>query len=259
MELIVKDYELPVIQSNFEEIKSEIVAKTETYKNIVYTESDIKAAKADRAELNKLKKAINDKRISLQKSYMIPFDTFKKQMDELIQIIDEPVQVIDDQIKAYETKQKEEKMFAVRAKFDELNPFDWLVCDQIFNTKWLTQSVSMATIEEDMKLAFKVIEDNLKSLTGLEYAFEAQETYKTTLSLSQAINENTRLAELAKKKAELKAREEVKEEPKAEPKAEPKTMEEPREWMELKVKINSDDFDALQAWLESRGIEWEIK
>ena len=253
MELKIQDYVLPVIHSNYEDIKAELIKKTEDYKNIVYTENDIKAAKADRAELNKLKKSINDERLSRQKEYMKPFDLLKAQMDELIKIIDEPVKVIDEQIKAYESKQKEIKEQACRDLFDKLNTLDWLLFDQIFDTKWTNASTSMSSIEDEMKMTLNLIRNNLDSLNGLEYSFEAKEMYKNTLSLSQAINENTRLIDLAKKKAAI--------EPKAEPIIAPTepAHEEARQWMELKVKINSNDFDALQAWLEGRGIEWEIK
>ena len=50
------------IDFNFEEIKSELEEKLIKYKNLVVTEDGIKAAKADKAKLNKLAAAIEDKR-----------------------------------------------------------------------------------------------------------------------------------------------------------------------------------------------------
>ena len=93
MELKVKEYKLPEpIQFNFDELKTQIAEKTEQYTKLVYTDDNIKAAKEDRADLNRLKKALNDERIRRQKEYLAPFDAFKKQIDEIIGIIDKPVQ-----------------------------------------------------------------------------------------------------------------------------------------------------------------------
>ena len=65
MELRVEPVTFPeVIQFNYEELKAEITSKVEMYKNLVYTGSDqIKDAKADRAALNKLIKAMSDETI----------------------------------------------------------------------------------------------------------------------------------------------------------------------------------------------------
>lgn len=75
MELQIEDVQLPEqIKFNFEDLKSEIQAKAHEYEVSVYTEDNIKAAKADRASLNKLKKALNDERIRREKAYMKPFN-----------------------------------------------------------------------------------------------------------------------------------------------------------------------------------------
>lgn len=283
MDLKVNEYQLPEIKfANFEEVRAELATKIETYKNMVYTESDIKAAKADRADLNKMKKAINDDRIAREKEWMKPFEPFKKQVNEIIALIDEPIKVIDAQVKAFETKQKEEKENQIRDMFAQINVIDWLTLDKIFDSKWLNASASINSVLEDMRISIETIKNNFDSLTGLEYEFEAKETFKATLSLSQAVNENRRLAELAAKKAEAeraraemeKAKAEVKEEPKAEPKEEPKVEEpkvieiapveekkadEPRELMTLKVKINMAEYDALTAWLDEQGIDWSME
>lgn len=249
MELTVKPYSQGVIEWNYEELKQALIEKIGTYENLVYTEDDIKAAKADRADLNKLKKSLNDKRISLQKEWMKPFDSFKGQIDELIALIEKPVGIIDAQIKEHETKVKDAKASEIKALFDSKNTFVWLTLEKILDPKWLNASTSMESISEAMDFQLRAIEVELATLKGMEYEFEITEYYKEHLSLAGAMAEMKRLKDLAAKKAEV---EKVMTESKP-------VSEEPREWMELKVKINSDDFDALQAWLEGRHIEWEIK
>jgi hypothetical protein len=55
------------IQWNKEELEAAVRAKIAGYENVVYTEENIKAAKNDRAELNKLIKAIEERRKRLSR------------------------------------------------------------------------------------------------------------------------------------------------------------------------------------------------
>ena len=109
MELIINEVAIPEqITFNYEELKAELTDKVKTYETLVYSDEQIKEAKADKAALNKLKKALNDERIRREKEYMQPFNSFKAQINEIIGIIDRPLAVIDAQVKSYEEKQKQE-------------------------------------------------------------------------------------------------------------------------------------------------------
>ena len=257
MEFKITKFEpIAAIDFNYEEIKQELKEKIDIFKHIVYTEDNIKTAKADRASLNKLKKAMNDKRLEIQREFMKPFDSFKEHMDECIAYVNTCVECVDKQVKEYEAKVREEKRQEIEAKFKELNTFDWLTLDKIFNEKWLNASTVMSSIESEMEFELNAVEANLESLKGLEYEFEATEMFKRNLSLADALNENRRLGEVAAKKAEF-----VKETPKENlievVKVEPECTE-PREWMDLKVKINPYEFDALTEWLTEQGIDWRM-
>lgn len=105
MELRVNEVAIPEkIDFNYEELKAELISKVSFYETLVYTDDQIKDAKADKANLNKLKKALNDERIRKEKEYMQPFNVFKAQINEIIGIIDKPIAVIDEQVKAYDEK-----------------------------------------------------------------------------------------------------------------------------------------------------------
>lgn len=96
MELRVNEVQLPEqITFNYEELKEEIAGKVSHYETLVYTDDQIKEAKADRADLNKFKKALNDERIRREREYMQPFQDFKDKIDEIIAIIDKPIMLID--------------------------------------------------------------------------------------------------------------------------------------------------------------------
>ena len=73
MNFEIKKMEIPSIpEFNFDELKAELQEKTTKYENMLYNDNEITQAKKDRADLNKLKKAINDGRIQKEKEYMAP-------------------------------------------------------------------------------------------------------------------------------------------------------------------------------------------
>lgn len=89
MELKITELQLPgKISFNYEELKQELTKKVKEYGSLVYTDAQIREAKADRANLNRLKKALNDERIRQERDFMKPFDEFKGQVRELCGIVD---------------------------------------------------------------------------------------------------------------------------------------------------------------------------
>lgn len=216
MELRVEQMAIPEkIAFNYEELKRELSDKVKMYETLVYTDEQIKSAKADRADLNRLKKALNDERIRREKEYMQPFNAFKAQINEIIGIIDKPVALIDKQIKEYEENRKCEKKQNIynywttkylKSHISSKNLFGetpYILFEEIFDEKWLNSSVSIKSVQESIDSKIITIENELKTLSDLpEFAFEAIETYKTTLDLNQSIAEGHRLSEMQKCKAE---------------------------------------------------------
>lgn len=167
MELRMNDYQLPeAISFNFEELKAELESKAAVYASLVYTDENIKEAKADRASLNKLKKALNDERIRREKEYMVPFNQFKAQVNEIISIIDRPCAIIDKQVKEHEEKQKLIKLEQIKTLFMKFN-FAGFGFEQIYEDKWLNASVSLKSIEEAMLEKINRISNDIKTLENL--------------------------------------------------------------------------------------------
>ena len=227
MELKIEKYNKPqAIEFNFEELKQELAEKVKMYETLVYTDDQIKEAKADRASLNKLKTALNDERLRLEREYMQPFNEFKEKIGQIIAIIDRPVYLIDKQVKEYEKVQKENKKKEIETVFDGLDKPEWVKLEQLFNEKWLNASVSMKSVTDDLAGKLEAIKNDLATLSNLpEFGFEASEVYKTTLDINLALNEGRRLAEIQKRKEEQeRLRKEAEERARAE--AEAKKLEE---------------------------------
>lgn len=291
MELRVNEVTLPEqITFNYEELKAELTEKVSMYTNLVYTDEQIKEAKADKANLNKLKKALNDERIRREKEYMIPFNDFKAKINEIISIIDKPVAVIDSQVKAYEDKQKQDKLTSIQEYYSSIEKPDlqWLGLPAIYDEKWLNVSVSMKSIQDTINSQLEQIENDLATLSNLpEFGFEATEVYKSTLDINKAINEAKRMSDMAKAKAEheaqMKAREEERARLEAEAEAKkqaeaicekdvptcaecedapceltPEVNEAPaKQWVSFSALLSTEDAIALKNFLNSRNIEFK--
>jgi hypothetical protein len=279
MELRVNEVTIPEkIDFNYEELKAELTDKVKFYESLAYTDDQIKDAKADRANLNRLKKAFNDERIRIEKEYMKPFEEFKAQINEIIAIIDKPMAVIDEQVKAFEEKRKAEKQKAIEELFDSIGFQNFVTLDKIQDPKWLNASVSMKSIEEQMRSRMYQIGDDVLTLLGLaEFGFEATEVYKQTLDINKAISEAKRMSEIAKAKADAEAKKKAAEESRkaeeeqtviapAEPNEQAVTPSEPvqsadstpeRMLVRFEVLLTTEDAYALKEFFKSRNIEFK--
>jgi hypothetical protein len=288
MELRVNEVVIPEkISFNYEELKAELTEKVAFYETLVYTDDQVKDAKADRATLNKLKKTLNDERIRREKEYMQPFNEFKAQVNEIIGIIDKPIAVIDKQVKEFEDQKKANKQNAIEELFATIGFQNFVTLEKIWDPKWLNASVSMKSIEEQMRSRMYQIGDDVLTLHNLpEFGFEATEVYKQTLDINKAIKEAQRMAEIAKAKAEAAAKKkaaeearkaeeerkakEIKEEQRVivptEPHEQAVTPPEPvqsadstqeRMVVRFEVLLTTEDAYALKEFFKSRSIEFK--
>ena len=279
MEIRINELSLPEkIIFNYDELKEGISAKIAHYKNLVYTDDQIKEAKEDRANLNKLKKALNDERIRLEKEYMIPFNTFKAQLNEIIKIIDEPVTMIDSQVKEYQENKKEEKRKEIVAYFDSVkeNLPDEIGLEGIFNTKWLNESVSMKSVKKEIDDIVCKIQVDISTINDLgELSFYALEKYFKSHNLNDSILFAKEQTELEKKKAEFENKNEEMDpvEPLEEPEIVPEIEEIPfyepednfipdfrepeRAWMALRVNVSEEEKKLLIEFLREHNFDFK--
>lgn len=267
MELKVNAVQLPeqALTFNYEELKSELLKKAEFYASLVYTEEQIKEAKADRANLNRLKKALNDERINMEKEYMQPFMDFMSKITEIIGIIDKPCYEIDKQIKKFEEKQKAEKLEEIKRIAAEI-AFP-VSLDIVMDQKWLNASVSLKSIQESLESRKQSIMNDLSVIETLPFAFECKDLYLRHLDLSEAVRESNRLQELAERKAaeaeKAAQKEDVKQpetvNPAITPEEDQKTEEKPveRKWIGFQALLSVGEAAELGTFLRSRNIRYK--
>lgn len=269
MELKVNAVAIPeALTFNYEELKNGVLEKVAIYETMVYTEDQIKEAKADRANLNRLKKALNDERIRMEKEYMQPFTDFKNKINEIIRIIDKPVAVIDKQIKAAEDQQREDKMKQIEEFWNGRVVPDGIHLHQVMDPKWLNATVSMKSIRDAIVSRLEQISNDLAVVRSLpSYQLEAERVYLSTLDLGRAVSEAQKLQELAEKKAAAAAAMEkaamkptaipepvpvAEAAPVAEPEEEPA-----RQWIGFQALLSVEEARALGNYMKANGIKYK--
>lgn len=213
-----------VIGFNFEEIKEKLNSELEIYKNMIFTEESKTEAKKTIASLRKLKKSVNDKKLEVKKSFMIPYTNFEAQVKELDNLIDEPINFINNQVEEFERRRVEEKKSLISEIYTEImadhgEASGYLPLQRIYDSKWENATTTKKAITETITERVDHVEKDLGIIRSMESEFEDKgiEKYKATLELSDAIEVMNqyqkqkeeilrRQEEEAKRKAEEEAR-----------------------------------------------------
>lgn len=213
-----------VIGFNFEEIKEKLNSELEIYKNMIFTEDSKTEAKKTIASLRKLKKSVNDKKLEVKKSFMIPYTNFEAQVKELDNLIDEPINFINNQVEEFERRRVEEKKSLISEIYTEImaehvEASGYLSLQRIYDSKWENATTTNKAIIEAIVSGVDHVEKDIGIIRSMGSEFEDKgiEKYKATLELSDAIEIMNqyqkqkeeilrRQEEEAKRKAEEEAR-----------------------------------------------------
>lgn len=140
------------------ELKKLVAGKLDQTKGLVATDESIKATKASRAEVNKLKKAIGDVRKKYKTAWNVPFELFESTLRGLEKDCDEASQELKLTIDGFEETQKKERKAKVQALIEEMAPnYSVKAEDLPITDKWLLKSTSQKTIVQEIGEQMKVL------------------------------------------------------------------------------------------------------
>lgn len=216
MELVLNsaDVNLPQSIANLEQLKEELIPRLEKYNNLIVTEDSIKAAKDDKAALNKLKKAIEEQRISIKKMYLEPYNVLESQCKEVVSLIDAPVKAIDSQIKKFEEIEKQNKYKELEAAFTALHAPEWVTIKDVLNPKWENKTQKLDSLKTEMAESVSKLNEDFSKLSEMygesPIYLPVLNRYKQTKDFSQTAVYAVQLEQEYKKEQERKAEEERK-------------------------------------------------
>lgn len=188
---------------NIEEIKHQLEEALSAYKNIAYTDTNIKVAKKDKADLNKAKKIIEDARKAYRKQCLEPYNAIEPHIVELTNMIEVQRIAIDEVIKEYEIKRIEKKEEKIRACYEKLSAPLGEYADALYprlrNPKWFNVTTDKRHYEESISLAIEETAKDIRAIKELKSPFYETiiEKYINTLSLQQAVQKHEELLRAA--------------------------------------------------------------
>lgn len=271
-EIEVKKYELPKLEiKNYDEILEQAKKDTEKYQKYIVTKATLDEDTKKRAELNKTAKAINDRRLAIEKEISQPIKEFKSKCDAIKNLYEESSSLLDKQIKVFEEQEKQSRKEKIEVIFNEnvKELANVLSFDSVFNEKWLNKGSwkdGKFALEKELLEKIDVIRKDLITIEGLnsEYEIELKNDYLTHFELGEVIRKNNKLQEqkqlLNKQKEETKVIiEEQKQEKIEEMIDNPVEVEEidPIKTYTLKITGTLSQQKALKKFLETNKMKFE--
>lgn len=182
---------------------------------------ELKDAKEVRANLNKIMKNLNSKRLEIEREFMAPFTPFKENVDELIAMAKTPHAVFDKSIKAREEKTKQLVYDNLKKSYEgftqllaDVIPFDRFITQ---NPKWVTPSYGEKKAEKEiLERAASLNRDwNELKRTPLHFPQETERMFFNSMSITDALEHDRIQWEQQQKIDAMKA--EVQEQPEVPP------------------------------------------
>lgn len=267
------EYKQGVINfDNYEALIDRAKELATQYSNLIITDEESNAfAKQVRAELNKVIKAISDERIRIKKEFNNPLTEFESKVKEVTGEIEAGKNQIDGRIREYDQRLKDEKKNKINDLIQQHAGNRYI--EQ--NPKWLNKTFTDSKIVEEIKeqVAFAEKEEQrIETETQL-----IKDTCKTNdietdgfLSMYQSGNEVSDVL-TAINRSVIKRKEGT--EKQAEEVAPESTVEtvdyhaelmkgtgpiERKETYNLEIKATEQEFEAIERYLNSNGIHFEL-
>lgn len=193
MELYLQNTQVAAPNSiaNFEELKAQLEQQLQKYKNMAITQDNIAAAKSDRANLNKLKTAVDDQRKAVKKQWAAYYAPFEEQCKILTAMIDEPIRMIDAQLHSMDEEAKQKKYAELQAHFDAVCDLNFLTLGRIVNPKWQNATCKVEKLKEEITETIGRVKGDYSDIMQLfgngQFITPVLNCYVETLDKSKAI------------------------------------------------------------------------
>lgn len=282
LELVVSEKTLGSLTTNAKQIRDMVKAALPMYDISNYNDGNIDQAKKDKAALNKAAKALNAKRLEIEKEFMKPFGEFKEVVTETVKLIGECSAKIDIVVKQNEQQYKDKKLADIRTYFDGVN-VNLVDFNKVFNPSWLNKTASLKSVCKEIDATLARIDGEIESLKSVSPEdFDVLRTYyMDTLNISSTIQyanrlkeqrERARIAEEIRRKSEEEANRKAEEtkahhqepshiQPQPDPapmQAQARTVSKPALYTRaFKVTATKEQIIALGDYMNEHGIDFE--
>lgn len=212
MELSLQVKQNGIITANFDEYNAWLDEGLKKYQGLVVTEEQLPECKKMRAELNKVEKAINERKVAIKKEFMKPYTEFENETKALMKKVSDCSRAIDEQIKAYEQKEADAKYQRIKAWWEENG--EYAPFERVYDERFLNKSVSDKAWQDSLNTAILNFRADIQVIENMPEEQRAfmRDDYITTLSLSRSM-QNWQFYQEQKKRIEAQMAKETEAEP----------------------------------------------
>lgn len=261
--------------TGYNKMKDRIDQLHESLEGYVVTKDNLKESKSTRAKLNKLKKAIKDRKVEIKKKAEAPIKDFNDKVESLVAEIDDSSSKISDGIKGYEDQEKQarhEKSLEHIEAICELAEVDPAKIK--YQSSWDNKSYSKTKFENEVDQQIALIQqeqeqlaDNIKIVSEkaeglglpadhwikeldeqpLSFVLNAMTEYKEDLDAVSKAQKETKLNELRDLKKQ------------GDKYIDPETGEVKDKIIALKLEVKGTKWQLKQlySFIQDNGIEYE--
>lgn len=141
---------MPITINNLDQVQQAVTAIVSKYnQDFVVTVDNVKDVKNMRAGLNKVSKAIDEKRLAIKRQYAEPVKTFDAQMNLFKEQIDSVISPLDTKIREVVAQERAAKQERVEGLIAEMAPNYGVEAESVdIEPSWLNKSATKKQIVE---------------------------------------------------------------------------------------------------------------
>lgn len=177
--------------NGFEKLKQEAVQLSELISQVEVTEETVRTSKKMLAAVNGRIKEMEDRRITIKKEMLEPYNLFEKQVKEIVSIVKEADTIVRNQVKSLEERERDQKREAIVEIFEkrikQYSFSDLFTFDSFISSKHLNKSTSMKSVEMEMVQWLEKIEADIKVIQSLPNAQDVLAEYADTKDVTVAL------------------------------------------------------------------------
>lgn len=180
-----------VVFGAYDDLKRQATELAEQIKTVEVNDENLKLSKKLLATVNKRLKELEDKRISIKKTMLEPYQAFEDQVKEIVGIVKDADAIVRDQVKTLEESERLHKENEIREiwnkRIQQYSFKDIVLFLDFAEPRHLNKSVSIQAVEKEMITYLEKVESDMKVLDGLEDSQDHINAYLNTFDLGQAI------------------------------------------------------------------------
>ena len=180
-----------IVFNEFEQLKEQALQLAANIETVEVNEENIQVSKKLLAAVNKRVKEMEEKRISIKKEILQPYETFESMVKEIVSIVKNADNKVREQIHELEEIEREEKRNAIHDIYNKRIQHyffgETFTFEDFLKPQHLNKSVSMKSIETDMVTWLEKIEADILVINGLPNSEEVLTEYYDTKDLGTAL------------------------------------------------------------------------